>query len=112
MKGTISFDFYALIMLLSFDQALKFLLILCHFSHFQGYITLDRSCYAISHSDQYTHSTSTVSSDGGELTVNCQCRVEESSVFIATGRNIRVDCVLQMLRCPLQQRLEVVFNKN
>jgi hypothetical protein len=73
---------------------------------------MDRTCYAINSSDRYTLTTSIISSDSG-ASVYCQCRVEEAaSMFIQPGGKSGIGCVLMMLRCPLQQTLEVVLDKN
>ena len=82
------------------------------FPTFQGYLTIDRNCYAINSSDRYTLTTSIISSDSG-ASVSWQCGVEDASgAFIRPEGNSGIECVLKMLRCPLQQRLEIVLDKN
>ena len=83
-------------------------LVIIFLSAIQGYLTLDRTCYVIG-SSHYSVTTTLVSSDRG-ASVHCDCLVREGLlVSTPADEDKGVECVLTMLRCPLQQKLNVTL---
>ena len=72
-------------------------------------MTLDRTCYAIG-SMNYPTTANLLSVDDGE-NVYCDCYVRESDVlagFLPTSTVLTgIQCVMNMLRCPLEQILNL-----
>ena len=82
---------------------------LCLCLTIQGYLTLDRICYAVGNPN-YPITTSLISIDEG-ASVYCECNVREGVVVsLPAAGNTGLECILKMLRCPLQQTLNVRLN--
>ena len=70
-------------------------------------MTLDRSCYVIADRTHAVTAT-TISTDGGD-SVYCECRIVGGLLLEAKRSNTGVECVMTMLRCPLQQTLDLTI---
>ena len=72
----------------------------------QGYITLDRSCYMTGRSDYPVIATLLSNDDGA--TISCNCHLLRGVLADNTASST-LQCVMNVLRCPLQQRLNVTL---
>lgn len=69
---------------------------------------MDRTCYAITN-PLFPVTASLISTDSGS-SVYCECR--PTNLLFLQGATTAIECVLKMLRCPSQQKLEVALDIN
>ena len=77
-------------------------------------MTLDRTCYMIG--AQNFPATVTLRSKDNGHSVYCECHVGEGNLVTSEpvepsgGGSSTIQCVMDMLRCPLDQALSVTLN--